>query len=308
MVYLCGKEQKQTKYQAVNYFMNGMTGYSFKECYFEDIYIATEIKAVNHRFLDINVSIPYYLNSIELNVRDLIQKNLRRGKIDVSVSLKPKDNNIDIEVDLKVAGKYVENFRKIINEFNLKDEVKLFHLTRYDDILVTNKKKDYSQYWDKINECLNTNLSEIKLMREKEGSATKNDLLNITARICDSLKEIEKNIPVMEKQIFSNIKDKITDLIGDRVDEVKLLNEAAVMVSRSCINEEIERLKMHTSEFLKIADDTEDVGKRLDFICQEMHREINTIGSKVTLNELTGNVISIKNNIEKLREQIRNIE
>jgi len=288
--------------------MNGMTGYSYKDCYHKDVFIATEIKAVNHRFLDINVSIPFYLNSMELQIRDLIQKNLNRGKVDVSVVLKPKENNFDIDVDLKLAGKYVDLLKKVITEFNLKDEIKLFHLTRFDDIIVTSKKRDYTEYWDQVSESLKFNISEILSMRKKEGQSTKNDLIYITGKIQKNIIEIEKNIIVMEKQIFDNIKNKITELIGNKVDETMLLNESAIMVSRSCINEEVERLKMHSDEFLKIADENEDVGKRLDFICQEMHREINTIGSKITISELTGNVISIKNDIEKLREQIRNIE
>ena len=119
---------------------------------------------------------------------------------------------------------------------------------------------------------------------------------------------IAKNIPKMEKEIFINTKNKINTLIENRLDEVKLLNEVAFLISRSCINEEIKRLKSYIEQFLGIIEEKDDIGKRLDFICQEMHREINTIGSKITLVELTGNVISIKNDIEKIREQTRNIE
>jgi uncharacterized protein (TIGR00255 family) len=288
--------------------MNGMTGYSFKDCYIDGIYIATEVKTVNHRFLEINVSIPYYLNSMEMQIRDLIQKNIKRGKVDVNATIKNKENSVEVDVDLKLAGKYVENLRKIITEFNLKDDVKLFHLTRFDDIIQTSKKRDYSEYWELISKSFIFNISEIKSMKEKEGEATKKDLFFIINKIIDNINLIANKIPQMEKQIYNNIKNKIEELIGNKVDENILVNETALIVSRSCINEEIERLKMHSGEFKKIADEDEDVGKRLDFICQEMHREINTIGSKVTLTELTGNVISIKNDIEKLREQIRNIE
>jgi len=285
-----------------------MTGYSNKESYYDDVYISTEIKAVNHRFLEINVSLPYYLNSIEHKVRELIQKRLRRGKIDVSINFKLKENNFEVDVDLKLAGKYIENLRKIINEFNLKDEVKLSHLTRLDDIILINKKKDYARYWEIIEKSLVYNIEEIIKMRTIEGESTKENLLKITNDIIFNVDIIEKKVSEMEKSIFDNIRIKIVDLIGDKVDENRLVNEVAVMVCKSCINEEIERLKMHSFQFLKISDEKEDIGKRLDFMCQEMHREINTIGSKITLSELTGSVIVIKNNIEKLREQIRNIE
>ena len=112
----------------------------------------------------------------------------------------------------------------------------------------------------------------------------------------------------MEVEIFDNIKKKVIELIGDKVDETKLLNEVAFLVIKSCINEEIKRLQSHVEQFIKIIEEKSDVGKRLDFVCQEMHREINTIGSKVTLPELTENVISVKNDIEKIREHVRNIE
>jgi uncharacterized protein (TIGR00255 family) len=288
--------------------MFGMTGYSFKESYCDDVYISTEVKSVNHRFLEINVSMPYYLNSMELNIRDLIQSKLHRGKVDVNLSFKLKENNFDVDVDLKLAGKYIDCLKKIISEFNLKDDVKLFHLTRYDDIIQTSKKKDYSKYWDIIKNSFNQNIDEIISMRDKEGVATKTNLVDIVNEIIKNIDTITKQIPVMEQKTFSNIKDKVVELIGDKVDENRLLNEVALMVNRSCINEEVERLKMHSEQFLKITEEKEDVGKRLDFVCQEMHREINTIGSKVTLSELTENVIIVKNNIEKLREQIRNIE
>lgn len=288
--------------------MNGMTGYSFNEFYFEEGYISTEVKSVNHKFLEIGVSLPYYLSFMEIDLRNIIQNRLKRGKVEVSVTLRLNDTLQSVDVDLKLAGQYIDGLKKIIDTYNLKDEVKLFHLTRFDDVIKVDKKRGYDRFFDKISNSLLFNLDEIKKRRSIEGETTKKDLINISQKIIASLKGIEDNTPLMEKQIYDNIRSKVVDLIGDKVDETRLLNEVALMVTRSCINEEIERLKMHTAEFLKICDESDDVGKRLDFLCQEMHREINTIGSKITLKELTSNVIFIKNEIEKLREQVRNIE
>jgi len=281
--------------------MNGMTGYSFKEFYENNVYISTEIKTVNHRFLEINIYLPYYLNSMEIPIKSLIQKKFRRGKVDINISLKIKDNVGSVDVNLQLAGQYIESLKKIVDSFNLKDDVKLFHLTRFDDIIVSEKKRDYSSYWDLIEKNINFNMEEIISMRIKEGNTTKKDLVNI----CEN---INRNIIEIESKIYENIKKKVTELIGNTVNEATLTNEVAIIVSRSCVNEELERLKMHLAEFCKIIDDQEDIGKKLDFICQEMHREINTLGSKIIVGELIGNVISIKNDIEKLREQIRNIE
>ncbi|OHD15096.1 MAG: YicC family protein [Spirochaetes bacterium GWD1_27_9] len=288
--------------------MNGMTGYSFKEFYENNVYISTEIKTVNHRFLEINIYLPYYLNSMEIPIKSLIQKKFRRGKVDINISLKIKDNVGSVDVNLQLAGQYIESLKKIVDSFNLKDDVKLFHLTRFDDIIVSEKKRDYSSYWDLIEKNINFNMEEIISMRIKEGNTTKKDLVNICENINRNIIEIEKNISLVESKIYENIKKKVTELIGNTVNEATLTNEVAIIVSRSCVNEELERLKMHLAEFCKIIDDQEDIGKKLDFICQEMHREINTLGSKIIVGELIGNVISIKNDIEKLREQIRNIE
>ena len=288
--------------------MNGMTGYSYRELYHENAYIYTELKSLNSRYLDINLNLPNYLNSMDIKIRDLLKNKLNRGKIDAFVSIKLKENSNEISANLSLAEKYVENLQKIINHFNLKDDLRLFHLTKYDDILNIDKKRDYDKYWNIISKCLNENISEVLAMKKKEGDVIKKDLLLIIKRISKNAKVISKNVSKMEKEIFKNTKEKISELLKDNIDETRILNETAILISKSCINEEITRLESHIEHFNGILEEKEDVGKRLDFLCQEMHREVNTIGSKITLAELTGNVISIKNDIEKLREQIRNAE
>jgi len=285
-----------------------MTGYSFKESFYDNFYISTEIKTVNSRFLEININLPTYLYALEINIRDLLKQKLMRGKIDVNVILKLNEDFYNVNVDLKLAKKYIEGLNNIINNFNLKDEVRLFHLTKYDNIISTEKNKNFDKYWKYILKNLNDNLDEILVMRKKEGDSIKKDLTGILKNIKKEVTSVSKKIPQMEKEIYISTKNKIKDLIGENVDEVRLLNEAAFYVSKSCINEEVKRLFSHIEQFDDIIKEKREIGKRLDFICQEMHREINTIGSKISLVELTGSVISVKNNIEKMREQIRNIE
>jgi uncharacterized protein (TIGR00255 family) len=288
--------------------MYGMTAYSFKENYYDNVYISTEIKTVNNRFLDINISMPFYLNDMEMRIRELIQKKLARGKVDVTVYLKLNENTRNVSVDLDLAGQYVESLQQLIDHYKIADSVKLFHLTRYDGIIQTENKRDYDKYWKHIQESLSVNLEDVLEVRKREGTATRKNLLDLIKSIEKNAKIIEKKVPKMEKEIFENLRVKMTELIGNQVDEVRLLNECATQVSRSCINEEVERLKTHTIHFNELLDAESDVGKKLDFICQEMHRETNTIGSKISLVELTENVITIKHNIEKIRELLRNIE
>jgi len=288
--------------------MNGMTGYSCKEQYIDNVYVFTEIKSVNSRFLDINVFVPSYLNFLDIKVRDLLKKKLNRGKIDASISIKFTENAYDIKADLNLAKQYVDNLKKIINKFDLKDDLRLFHLTKYDDVINVERKKDYGKYWNIISNSLLYNLNEVNQMRQKEGESIKKDLLSIIKNISTNVNSIDKNIPKMEKDIYNNSKKKINEILNNNIDENRLMNEVAILISRSCINEEIKRLLSHIDQFKSILKEKDTVGKRLDFLCQEMHREINTVGSKATLVDLTGNVISIKNDIEKMREQIRNAE
>ncbi|MBN2546466.1 MAG: YicC family protein [Spirochaetes bacterium] len=288
--------------------MLGMTGYSYKETAFDNLNIIAEIKSVNSRFLDIIVNIPYYLNCIEINIRNLIREKINRGKVEVNVSLKQTDKTYSVNVNMNIAEQYINSFNKLIDNFNLKDEVRLFHLTRFDDIFMVDKDNDFSKYWEPISKVLNENIERILSMKKDEGKALKKDLMANIHNIKENISLIEKNVPTMEKEIFNTMKDKIAELINDKIDEVKLLNEAAFMVNRCCINEEVVRFNSHIDQFIKIIEEEESVGKKLDFVCQEMHREINTIGSKISLVDLTKNVITVKNDIEKIREQLRNIE
>jgi uncharacterized protein (TIGR00255 family) len=288
--------------------MIGMTGYSFKEIATDDASISTEIKSVNSRFLDINVNVPYYLNFMDIKIRELLKNKLIRGKVDITVNIKLNEKQSNISANLDVAKQYIENLNKIIKHFNLKDEIRLFHLTKYDDIISSDRKKDYSKYWGHVSKNISENLIELIKMKEKEGSAIKKDLNFIIKRIDTNLKTIIKKVPKMEKELYTGTKNKIFELLKSKIDESRLLTETAILVNKSCINEEIKRLETYIIQFNDIIEEKSDIGKRVDFLCKEMHREINTIGSKVTLAELTTNVIIIKNDIEKIREHIRNIE
>lgn len=288
--------------------MTGMTGYAFRDFYVGDTYIATEIKTVNHRFLEVNVRLPGLLSSMELEIRNLINKHFVRGKIDVSVFIKVKELVSKIEPNIAVAKQYALSLRSLINGCGLNDELKLSHLLHYDDVLNIENKRDFSSYLDVIKDSLLENIKDVFVMKEKEGEATKKNVLNILDEIRRNRDIVETYIPKMEKSIFEELHKKMNELIGERVDQDRLLNEVGIMVSHSCVNEELERLKHHIEHFCGICEETSDIGKRLDFLCQEMHREINTLGSKVSLSEITDCVIVMKNAVEKIREQIRNIE
>ena len=289
--------------------MLGMTGYSFYEEYYDDVYISTEIRTVNHRFLELNLNTPFYLASLESKMRDLIQSRLKRGKVDVFIRIKAEDNNAGLTVNKTLAKQYYTALQEIASVVPIDIKtVSLTDIARYDEVVSPDKTRDYSEYWDKIEKSLNINLDEVIKLREHEGCETKKDLVAQVDKIEECVTHLCKHVPEMEQTILTNIKTKLNELIGDKVDENKLLTEAGIQVSRACINEELERLKMHILKVREVFDSEIDVGKRIDFLCQEMHREINTTGSKITDARYTDYIITVKNCIEKIREQIRNIE
>lgn len=287
--------------------MIGMTGYASNEFYIENAYISTEIKTVNHRFLEVNIHLPSILNSFEIEIRNLITKSFVRGKIDVNVYIKLRELACHIEPNFPLIEQYMESFRSIISKFRLQEEIKLEHLIPYDDILIVENKKDFSVYWEAIKASLEKNVMTVNSMREKEGRATNENFSVILEQIEVAVQNIAEHVPEMEEAIYRNMKTKMTDLLGGQVSEERLLNEVGILVSKSCVNEEIERLKHHLTHFRLVCKESADIGKRLDFLCQEMHREINTLGSKISLLSIIDDVIKVKNSIEKLREQIRNI-
>ncbi|MBP5450346.1 MAG: YicC family protein [Spirochaetales bacterium] len=289
--------------------MLGMTGYSFYEEYYDDVYISTEIRTVNHRFLELNLNTPFYLANLESKMRDLIQSRLKRGKVDVFIRIKAEDNTSGLAVNKTLAKHYYNALQEIASVIPIDiNSVSLTDIARYDEVITPDKTRDYSEYWDKIEKSLNINLDEVIKLREHEGCETKKDLVAQVDKIEECVTHLCEHVPEMERTILENIKTKLNELIGDKVDQNKLLTEAGIQVSRACINEELERLKMHILKVREVFASEIDVGKRIDFLCQEMHREINTTGSKITDARYTDYVIIVKNCIEKIREQIRNIE
>jgi len=288
--------------------MKGMTGYSFKSFFQDGVNISCELKSLNHRFLEVNISTSQLLNPFELQIKEAIQKKIKRGKIDVYISLKVDGAMSKVKVDSSLAKEYLDSLNTLKDICNIDDEITLYHLIKFHDIFRIEEKKDYSIYWNIIEKLFNESLDELVIMKVKEGEHTKNDLLYIINDIKSRLEDIASSKNFIENDILNNIKNRVSELLGNNFDENRILSEVAILVSRGSINEELTRLDLYINEFINISSEENEVGKRLDFLCQEMHREINTIGNKIFNAKYVSYVISIKNNIENLREHIRNIE
>ena len=290
--------------------IKSMTGYGRGKMTFEGRDYTVEIKTINHRYHDISIKMPRYLISLEDSLRQLISKNISRGKIDVFVSLNNfSDVGKDIKIDIELAGKYISEMRRLAERYQLAEDITVTSLMKFPDMVVTNDEVDEELCLKEIKACAEIALKNLKQAREKEGENLKIDILS-------RLQEISKNIDFMEEkssglveEYRKKLQDRLQELgASQMIDENRLATELILFADRSSICEEITRLRSHINTFKDILESEGPVGKKLDFLVQEMNREVNTIASKANCIAITESVISSKNEIENIREQIQNIE
>jgi uncharacterized protein (TIGR00255 family) len=270
-----------------------------------------EMKSVNNRYLDINIRLPRQFNALEDNVRKYITSRLSRGKIDVYINQdKISEDDVKISVDEQVASSYYDAFTTLKNKFNLQDDISLSLIARSNDVIVIQKKEeDLEHIWNTLSKALQTAIDMFVDMRVREGLKLSNDMLDRCETINGILLKIEERSPEIVKEYREKILQRITDFLKEvEIDQAKLLNEVAFFADKCNVTEEIVRLKSHIEQFKNTLSTGESVGRKLDFIIQEMNRETNTIGSKANDLVITNLVVDIKSEIEKIREQVQNIE
>ena len=271
-----------------------------------------EIKTVNHRYNDIVVRMPKHLNYLEENIKSLIKEKISRGRVEVYVGLEYIDeSNLNIVVDMPLARAYKSELDRIINELNIRDEVKLSHMLALPEIIKKERKEiEEDIVWECLKISLETALDNLIDMRIKEGLMLKKDMESKISKIGENLIEIENRSPLVVIEYKEKLKARIDELLdGDLdIDEDRLNSEIAFFADKADINEEIVRLKSHSNQFLNSLNENEPVGRKLDFILQEMNREINTIGSKSEDLIISNCVVNIKSELEKTREQVQNVE
>jgi uncharacterized protein (TIGR00255 family) len=291
--------------------VKSMTGFGRGQEKFRNGKITVEIKTVNHKFFDETLKLPNGISACEDRIKEVLQKRIRRGKINLSLVYDGKlFKNERITIDKKAAKSYCDEIRRLAENLGLsgdvavKDIIALPGVLSYDAI-----EGDLSEIWPRIKKALELAIDHVISDREKEGRAIYVDLTKRT-------KHIEKMLAVIKARAHLNIEeyrkrfaDRIKDLTGGRdVDRGRLEMEVAIFAKNSDISEEITRLANHIVHFNKTIGGSSEVGKKIDFIAQELHREINTIGSKASDFKISKNVIEIKGEIEKIREQAKNLE
>ncbi len=291
--------------------MNSMTGYGKFIVAESDRQITVEIKSVNNRYLDINCRIPKALSAVEDTVKRTIKKYLRRGSVDVFFNY---ENNSPqgkrIIVDGILADAYIEASKKLAAEYGIENDFSVTDLMRTQEVIKIDSEAEDEQLLKTLaDKCTEGAVKELNRMRATEGKTIADDLAKIVANIGEALSKAEKRAPKVVEEYSQKLRAKITELLsGVEIDEARLLNETAFFADKADINEEISRLHSHIAQFTSALSSDQPQGRNLDFISQEMGREINTMGSKSNDTELTNLVVYMKNELEKIKEQIRNVE
>lgn len=302
--------------------MNSMTGYGFKEVILENSQVSVEIKSVNSRFLDLNIYMPPFLNPIESTIRQLITEKVVRGKIDLTIRYRDQSDSSVIYVDPKAVEKYYRALKDVVSALekakkNAGDESKdeslyktsLEFFAKQDGVLNVTHEYDAEGLWEnKIKPVFEEVFQQYLKDRQREGENLKKDLFEKLDVLDECAAFFKQWQPQMEEKFRVLIYTRFEDLLGDRVDENRIMQETAAMLVKYTINEEIVRLQSHLKALRAELENNPVPGKRIDFICQEANREINTIGSKNQFIEVGEKVITAKDALENIREQAKNIE
>ncbi len=291
--------------------ISSMTGYGRAQEVIGNKDITVEIKGINHRFFEFNARVPRTYGYIEERIKSVLQSSISRGKVEVSVAIYNVDTpDSEVAVNVELAKNYLETLRASATELNIADDLKLSHLLQLNDVFTIRKKADDEEaVLSAVEEVTGKAVNSFVAMRRTEGSKLKEDLLSRIVSIENAVGVIEEKASQMADDYRERLFQKLTEILHDKnIDEQRVLTEAAIFAEKVAVDEETVRLRSHISQFRQLLEIPEPVGRKLDFLIQEFNRETNTIGSKVQNVEITKIVVDIKSDIEKIREQIQNIE
>lgn len=288
--------------------MKSMTGYAYREVSTGDITVSVEIKSYNSRFLDLSVNQPYWLSRLENRVRDYISSRVQRGKVELSLRVKERVSNLQVIADPDAARAYMGAILEISEALGHSGDIPLSLITGQEGVLRSERVLDIESYWKLIEPVLEAAYGDFDASRVVEGKALAKDITAMIGRIEKSASVISGWIPEMERIFKDNIRSRFQEIAGDRLDEQRILQETAALLVKYTINEEIIRLRAHLASLKKEFEENPAPGRKSDFICQEINREVNTIGSKNQILEVGQAVIDAKDALENIREQMRNIE
>ena len=291
--------------------IKSMTGYGRNESVLEGKKITCEIKSVNHRYSDYSVKVPRYYGFMEDRVRKYVSNYISRGKVDIYISIDNfGDTDREILLNEGIAKTYIDALCQLRDSFGLKDDISVMSVARYSEIFKTQKiEEDEEELWNMVVEVMKPAVEQFVSMREREGERILEDLSNRVEYMRSLAKKVEERSPQTVDEYKNKLYTKIKEVLDNRtIDEARILTEVAIFADKVAVNEEIVRLESHFNEFYEIVNKNEPAGRKLDFLIQEINREINTTGSKANDIEIAKIVVELKGETEKLREQIQNVE
>lgn len=291
--------------------IKSMTGFGRCEVADEKRKFTVELKSVNHRYLDVNIKMPKKLNFFESTIRNLLKEYIERGKVDAYITYEDyTEDNYTLRYNSALAAEYLGYLNSIAEEFHLDNDIRVSTLSRYPDVLVMEEQDiDEKELWSGLEKALRGACEQFVESRVKEGEALRNDLLDKLDAMLSDVDFIEERSPQIMKEYRMRLEEKIQEILGDRqIDDSRIATEVTIYADKVCVDEETVRLRSHimTTKDTLIAGGS--IGRKLDFIAQEMNREANTILSKANNIEISDVGINLKTSIEKVREQIQNIE
>ncbi len=291
--------------------VRSMTGFGRGETTVDGRDIVVEIKSVNHRYFEFNCRTTRGYGFLEEKLKSYIKDSVKRGKIDIYVSLSQKEDTESIvKINPSLAQGYINALKRLSEEYGITDDISVSTVSAYSDIFQVHKApEDEEEVWNAVKQVLDTALNNFITMRETEGEKMKADIMSRAEKILSIVSEIEERSPQRVIEYEARLKEKIEELLGSaEFDEQRVITEVAIFADKVAVDEETVRLRSHFDQLKFLMDGEGEVGRKLDFIIQEMNREANTIGSKSNDSDLSHKVVEIKAEIEKIREQIQNLE
>lgn len=291
--------------------IKSMTGYGKSEQTIDSLNVTVEIKSVNHRYFEFSARVPREYGFLEEKLKKYCNSLITRGKVECYVSVEDlEEREMEVNVNETLAAGYVKALKELSERFGLKDDISSVTLSRYPDVITLHKaSEDEERIWNAVKTVAETAVSKFIEMRETEGSKLRGDILSRADYIIECVEFIEGRSPETVREYNEKLKQRMKELLGDAaVDEQRLLNEAAIYADKIAVDEETVRLRSHISQLRDFMNSSEAIGRKLDFLVQEINREANTIGSKAQDVDIAKKVIAIKAEVEKIREQVQNIE
>ena len=290
--------------------IKSMTGYGKSSLSINSREYHVEIKTVNHKYIDVNIKMPRIISYLEEDVRKLVVSRIKRGKVDIQISFEnySQDGN-DVKINTELAQIYIQSLRKLAEAENLSSNIEVTEITKLPDVLTIKSNLDENETKEELLQVVNEAIDKLIQMRKVEGEKISKDILDKIARIEQKNEEIFSLSTGLIEEYVVKLEARVKELLKtEELDKSRLMQEVVIYADKCSVEEEVTRLRSHIYQLRYLINSEEPIGKKMDFLIQEMNRETNTIGSKANNLEITNTVVDIKTILEDIREQIQNIE